>query len=48
MSRTHISRSLRALVAEAERHCGAYYQSAVAIVGMPFEIVDPLIEGVCD
>ena len=38
MSRTRISRSLRGLVAEDERHRCAYCQSAVSIVGMPFEI----------
>lgn len=38
MSRTHIPRSLRALVAEDARHRCVYCQSAVTIVGMPFEI----------
>lgn len=38
MSRTHIPRTLRALAAEDEKHRWAYCQSAVAIVGMPFEI----------
>ncbi|MFM9963832.1 MAG: HNH endonuclease [Planctomycetaceae bacterium] len=38
MSHAYISRSLRALVAEEEKHRCAYCQSAVAIVGMPFEI----------
>ena len=38
MSRTRIPRLLRALVAEVERHRCAYCQSAVTIVGMPFEI----------
>ena len=38
MSRTRIPRSLRALVTEDERGRCAYCQSAVSIVGMPFEI----------
>lgn len=38
MSRTRIPRVLRARVAEDERHRCAYCQSAVTIVGMPFEI----------
>ena len=38
MSRTHIPRTLRAAVAEDDKHLCAYCQSAVAIVGMPFEI----------
>jgi hypothetical protein len=38
MNRTRIPRTLRVLIAEAERHRCAYCQSAVTIVGMPFEI----------
>ena len=38
MSRTRIPRSLRVLVTADEQHRGAYCQSAVAIVGMPFEM----------
>lgn len=38
MSRTRIPRSLRVLVTADEQHRCAYCQSAVAIVGMPFEM----------